>query len=304
MSATANDPQADPFDARVVAGASGLLREFNAIGLLSPADVHVAHRIAAARSRRTTRRYASRSRSRCAPRGSATCSSTWRRSRTPPPSSPRSRSTSRRCRGRRRAPGRKRCRPAAWSRSAKTTSTATDRCACSAPACTSTATGARSAASLPTCRSWRGPAPPARSRRELARRQPRATVRRRVRRSPAARCEAVLTHRFAVIAGGPGTGKTTTVARIVALLAEQAAAQGLRQPLVALAAPTGKAAARLQEAVHEEAARLRVEEHDQSAAARSARLDAASAARLAAGLPQPLRARSREPPAPRRRDRR
>jgi exodeoxyribonuclease V alpha subunit len=72
--------------------------------------------------------------------------------------------------------------------------------------------------------------------------------------------EAVLAHCIAVIAGGPGTGKTTTVARIVALLAEEAAAQGRRRPLVALAAPTGKAAARLQEAVHEEAARLTVGE--------------------------------------------
>jgi exodeoxyribonuclease V alpha subunit len=65
-------------------------------------------------------------------------------------------------------------------------------------------------------------------------------------------------HRFAVVAGGPGTGKTTTVARIVALLAEQAAAAGRPEPLVALAAPTGKAAARLEEAVHEEAAGLEV----------------------------------------------
>jgi exodeoxyribonuclease V alpha subunit len=56
--------------------------------------------------------------------------------------------------------------------------------------------------------------------------------------------------RFAVVAGGPGTGKTTTVAQIVALLAEQAAAAGAPAPLVALAAPTGKAAARLEEAVH------------------------------------------------------
>jgi exodeoxyribonuclease V alpha subunit len=59
---------------------------------------------------------------------------------------------------------------------------------------------------------------------------------------------------FAVVAGGPGTGKTTTVAQIVALLAEQAAAAGDPPPLVALAAPTGKAAARLQEAVHAAAA--------------------------------------------------
>ena len=66
--------------------------------------------------------------------------------------------------------------------------------------------------------------------------------------------------RLAVIAGGPGTGKTTTVARVVALLDEQAAAIGVEPPLVALAAPTGKAAARLQEAVHDEAARLDVDE--------------------------------------------
>jgi exodeoxyribonuclease V alpha subunit len=65
---------------------------------------------------------------------------------------------------------------------------------------------------------------------------------------------------LAVVAGGPGTGKTTTVARIVALLAEQAGAAGRPLPLVALAAPTGKAAVRLEEAVHGEAATLAVEE--------------------------------------------
>jgi exodeoxyribonuclease V alpha subunit len=67
-------------------------------------------------------------------------------------------------------------------------------------------------------------------------------------------------HRLAVVAGGPGTGKTTTIARIVTLLAEQAAATGAPPPHVALAAPTGKAAARLEEAVHEEAAGLDVSE--------------------------------------------
>jgi exodeoxyribonuclease V alpha subunit len=66
--------------------------------------------------------------------------------------------------------------------------------------------------------------------------------------------------RFAVVAGGPGTGKTTTVARILALLAEQAAAAGAPAPLVALAAPTARAAARLEEAVHAEAAGLRIDE--------------------------------------------
>ncbi|HUP70088.1 MAG TPA: exodeoxyribonuclease V subunit alpha [Acidimicrobiales bacterium] len=69
---------------------------------------------------------------------------------------------------------------------------------------------------------------------------------------------AAVLRRFSVVAGGPGTGKTTTVARILALLHEQAEAAGAPPPLVALAAPTGKAAARMEEAVHEEAARLDV----------------------------------------------
>lgn len=50
--------------------------------------------------------------------------------------------------------------------------------------------------------------------------------------------------RVSVLAGGPGTGKTTTVARLLALLLEQHPAWR-----IALAAPTGKAAARLEEAV-------------------------------------------------------
>ncbi|MGI8505526.1 MAG: exodeoxyribonuclease V subunit alpha [Solirubrobacteraceae bacterium] len=70
---------------------------------------------------------------------------------------------------------------------------------------------------------------------------------------------AAVRRQFAVVAGGPGTGKTTTVARIVALLSEQARASGSDLPVIALAAPTGKAAARLQEAVHAEAAELDVD---------------------------------------------
>ncbi len=46
-----------------------------------------------------------------------------------------------------------------------------------------------------------------------------------------------------VISGGPGTGKTTTVARVLALLLEQSPERPLA---IGLAAPTGKAAARLQ----------------------------------------------------------
>lgn len=52
-----------------------------------------------------------------------------------------------------------------------------------------------------------------------------------------------------VLTGGPGRGKTTTVAGLLALLAEQAEHHGGRRLRIALAAPTGKAAARLQEAV-------------------------------------------------------
>ncbi len=53
-----------------------------------------------------------------------------------------------------------------------------------------------------------------------------------------------------VLTGGPGTGKTTAVAGLLALLADQAADGGSASaPRVALTAPTGKAAARLQEAV-------------------------------------------------------
>ncbi len=53
-----------------------------------------------------------------------------------------------------------------------------------------------------------------------------------------------LTRQLAVITGGPGTGKTTTVTKILALLLEQ-------QPTmrILLAAPTGKAAARLSESI-------------------------------------------------------
>jgi exodeoxyribonuclease V alpha subunit len=63
-----------------------------------------------------------------------------------------------------------------------------------------------------------------------------------------------------VIAGGPGTGKTTTVARVLALLGEQARATGLPPPRCVLAAPTGKAGARLEEAVRSEAIDLPIED--------------------------------------------
>ncbi len=57
--------------------------------------------------------------------------------------------------------------------------------------------------------------------------------------------QSAVTRAFNIITGGPGTGKTTTVVKILALLQEIA-----QKPLlIALAAPTGKAAMRLQEAI-------------------------------------------------------
>ncbi|MGO8852961.1 exodeoxyribonuclease V subunit alpha, partial [Mycobacterium sp.] len=68
--------------------------------------------------------------------------------------------------------------------------------------------------------------------------------------------EIVLSQAVTVLTGGPGTGKTTTVARLLALLAEQADLPGGVGLRIAMAAPTGKAAARLTEAVAAEVARL------------------------------------------------
>jgi exodeoxyribonuclease V alpha subunit len=61
--------------------------------------------------------------------------------------------------------------------------------------------------------------------------------------------------RLAVISGGPGTGKTTTVVRLLAALLEQ---PGCQQLAIGLAAPTGKASARMAEAIRKAKADLPV----------------------------------------------
>ena len=71
-----------------------------------------------------------------------------------------------------------------------------------------------------------------------------------------AAAEIAVSQSVTVLTGGPGTGKTTTVARLLALLAEQAELAGTARLRIALAAPTGKAAARLAEAVATEVERL------------------------------------------------
>ncbi len=72
-------------------------------------------------------------------------------------------------------------------------------------------------------------------------------------------CALAARGRFTLITGGPGTGKTTTVVRLLALLQEAAMAAGA--PLrLSLAAPTGKAAARLTESIGGQVASLPVAE--------------------------------------------
>lgn len=58
-----------------------------------------------------------------------------------------------------------------------------------------------------------------------------------------------LRRRLLLITGGPGTGKTTTVARLLALQWMAARSRAAPPPRIVLAAPTGRAAARLGEAI-------------------------------------------------------
>jgi exodeoxyribonuclease V alpha subunit len=65
-------------------------------------------------------------------------------------------------------------------------------------------------------------------------------------------CALAARSRFSIITGGPGTGKTTTVVRLLALLQQLAltpATGSARRLRIRLAAPTGKAAARLQTSI-------------------------------------------------------
>ena len=63
-------------------------------------------------------------------------------------------------------------------------------------------------------------------------------------------CALAARNAFAIVTGGPGTGKTTTVVRLLAVLQALALADGAAGKLrIRLAAPTGKAAARLNESI-------------------------------------------------------
>jgi exodeoxyribonuclease V alpha subunit len=65
-----------------------------------------------------------------------------------------------------------------------------------------------------------------------------------------------LEHSVSLLCGGPGTGKTTTVAAIVTLIIEGCLQEADAAPRVLLLAPTGKSAARLGEAVRQAKPRI------------------------------------------------
>lgn len=80
---------------------------------------------------------------------------------------------------------------------------------------------------------------------------------------------------FSIITGGPGTGKTTTVVRLLALLqalalVEPSPGQAARPLRIRLAAPTGKAAARLNESIAAAVASLPLDDLAQGEAVRAA----------------------------------
>jgi exodeoxyribonuclease V alpha subunit len=90
--------------------------------------------------------------------------------------------------------------------------------------------------------------------------------------SPAQRRAVIMaaTRRLAVISGGPGTGKTTIVLYLLALIQELAKASGRDFARILLLAPTGKAAARLAQSMQERLALLPVDEAVRAALPREA----------------------------------
>ena len=195
---------------------------FNQAGVLTAADVHVAHR---------DRRRARRDRRRAAARGGARRPRGPRRVGVRRPGR-RARARAPTCRGRTRTAGARPWPRVHWS----SRRCCTWRATCS----TSTATGAKRGRWSTTCSPGRPPRAGRRRGRAGRRRwtalpRPGYAEQRAAGRGRAAQWTTVLT-------GGPGTGKTTTVAR-----AARPARRAVRPtPLrIALAAPTGKAAARL-----------------------------------------------------------
>ncbi len=238
--------------------ATGLLREFNAAGVLSAADVHVAERLGRAE-------WGERRGGVAGGRPGRTRAPTWPRPRRP------ERDPRDRHRGARRTgascalpgpspePWVSAWRRQRWWRSGRRRRGGAAAAFGRAAACISTATGRRSAGLRMTCwpctarvaavdgrrcdRPGR-PSPAGTRRRGPGRGRDGTGAARRRRDADDGQRQAAATALAPPACrsspADPGTGKTTTVARVVALLLAQAAAAGQRPPLIALAAPTGQ----------------------------------------------------------------
>lgn len=82
---------------------------------------------------------------------------------------------------------------------------------------------------------------------------------------PRVACALAARGAFSVITGGPGTGKTTTVVRLLGLLQTLQLREHDAPLRIRLAAPTGKAAARLNASIARQIALLDVQEHVRAA---------------------------------------
>jgi exodeoxyribonuclease V alpha subunit len=82
---------------------------------------------------------------------------------------------------------------------------------------------------------------------------------------PRVACALAARGAFSMITGGPGTGKTTTVVRLLGLLQTLQLRQHATPLRIRLAAPTGKAAARLNASIARQIALLDVQEHVRAA---------------------------------------
>jgi len=82
---------------------------------------------------------------------------------------------------------------------------------------------------------------------------------------PKIACALAARSAFTVITGGPGTGKTTTVVRLLGLLQTLHLREHERPLRIRLAAPTGKAAARLNDSIANQVAQLDVDENVRAA---------------------------------------
>ncbi|MEI8571611.1 exodeoxyribonuclease V subunit alpha [Methylomonas sp. LW13] len=85
-------------------------------------------------------------------------------------------------------------------------------------------------------------------------------------------CILALRARFAIITGGPGTGKTTTLTKLLALLIElaQQESEKPKNLNILLAAPTGKAAARVSESIAKALDKLAIDDNIKQAIPRKA----------------------------------